>query len=489
MRRHLLALTALASLAACDRETVTSLRPAPRAASLSLSASGAAQYLVEFKGNKLPSDLDARATALGASVVDTIGELGVAIIGGVTSSAAATLASQSDVATLLADVTVQPPSTQWRVTQTALEDTLAVVPMSVTHPELAAAFALQWNMRVIGADHAWAAGLLGSPDVRLAIIDAGIDPRLPDVGPLVDPTRSTSFCPADNPAIAQFFPGFPTWTDIEGHGTYVAAIAASRARLVAGVTSRTTLMAVKAFSQAGCPFSAVFQAMQYAADHGADVMNMSLGVVDLLPKNELQGFAHFFHLFAQYALHRGVSAIVVAAGNEGVDLQHSGNGFDVFCDVPGVICVSATGPTSAGPNSVGPFVNIDAPAFYSQFGASAIDVAAPGGNAGFDAAGHVTGVGLLYSSCASTTLVLDHGVFHPNACTGSFNFVLGALGTSGASPHVAGLAALLVSQLGRGNQAQVRAIIEQTADDLGKPGNDQFYGRGRINVAGAAGVP
>jgi subtilisin family serine protease len=55
--------------------------------------------------------------------------------------------------------------------------------------------------------------------------------------------------------------------------------------------------------------------------------------------------------------------------------------------------------------------------------------------------------------------------------------------------HVSGLAALIVSRIGPGQSAQVRAAIENSADDLGKPGNDPFYGRGRINIARALNVP
>src|SRR5438067_10638652 len=57
-----------------------------------------------------------------------------------------------------------------------------------------------------------------------------------------------------------------------------------------------------------------------------------------------------------------------------------------------------------------------------------------------------------------------------------------------SAPHVAGLAALLVAQLGHGNPALIRARILQSADDLGDPGVDPYYGKGRINVARALGL-
>jgi subtilisin family serine protease len=56
-----------------------------------------------------------------------------------------------------------------------------------------------------------------------------------------------------------------------------------------------------------------------------------------------------------------------------------------------------------------------------------------------------------------------------------------------AAPHVAGLSALLVEDLGR-SPAQIRARIQQSADDLGQPGTDPFYGKGRVNAARALGL-
>ncbi len=63
-----------------------------------------------------------------------------------------------------------------------------------------------------------------------------------------------------------------------------------------------------------------------------------------------------------------------------------------------------------------------------------------------------------------------------------------SFGTSWAAPHVAGLAALLVAQIGHDSPAEIRARILESADDLGEPGMDPFYGRGRINAARALGV-
>src|SRR5439155_21135270 len=112
-----------------------------------------------------------------------------------------------------------------------------------------------------------------------------------------------------------------------GHGTFVASVASSQANLTAGVTSRSTLMAVKALGH-GCFESSVLRGMAYATNHGADVINMSLTTSFFpQPKAGQKGFFHYYQLYAQYALVNGVSAVVVAAGNSSVDLDHDGNGF------------------------------------------------------------------------------------------------------------------------------------------------------------------
>jgi subtilisin family serine protease len=70
-----------------------------------------------------------------------------------------------------------------------------------------------------------------------------------------------------------------------------------------------------------------------------------------------------------------------------------------------------------------------------------------------------------------------------------FIFTLPGIGTSAAAPHVAGLAALLVERKGR-NPGAIEAAIQNSSDDVpfGKPGMDDQYGHGRINVAKALGL-
>ena len=68
------------------------------------------------------------------------------------------------------------------------------------------------------------------------------------------------------------------------------------------------------------------------------------------------------------------------------------------------------------------------------------------------------------------------------------NRVTGMIGTSQAAPHVAGLAALLVVEMGKGQPHQIKNAIQKSADNVGGNGTDAFYGRGRINVGNALGL-
>ena len=222
-----------------------------------------------------------------------------------------------------------------------------------------------------------------------------------------------------------------------------------------------------------CPFSSILNGVIYAADNGADVVNLSLGGAFTKPGNGR--FVGLINKTFDYARSKSVT-IVVAAGNDTTDLDHDGNSYQTFCNTPAVICVAATGPTSqVGIN--GPWSNVDAHADYSNFGRSAINVAAPGGNRST----------FVWAACSRTSIVVrtPPPASIPICQTG--NFFVGAQGTSMAAPHVAGTAALLVPILGR-NPGQIKARIQQSADNVAGNGTTPFYGKGRLNVARAVGA-
>jgi subtilisin family serine protease len=343
------------------------------------------------------------------------------------------------------------------------------------NPAGAARYARQWNLRAVRADSAWAHGFLGSANVKIFMLDTGIDYLYPDLVGRVDLAHSTdllgtftvggvSFTEADT--VKKYFPTRLPFTDLFFHGTHTGATASSNALAAAGVTSGTTLVAVKVCAYLNiCPLSSILNGVTYAANNGADVINMSLG--GGFAKAGNGRFVGLINKVFNYARSKGVT-IVVSAGNAAADLDHNGNVYATYCNTPAVICVSATGPTAQATVN-GPWTNIDAPAFYTNFGRSAINVAAPGGN----------NASFVWAGCSETSLVV------PICQTGIF--IIGAQGTSMSAPHVSGTAALLVPILGR-NPGAIKAQIQSSADDLGQPGTDPFYGKGRLNVARAVGA-
>ena len=495
MKRFTSLLTVFVISAACSQDQPSPLAPKVSGPALAMSAGDGSDpstgnYLVRFKGNGIPVDFALRVNAVGGQIIFAHAGVGIAAVSGLDQARADALAATSSIAAVDADAytTVDEPGTLSDVADEGLA--------SQNNPALATGFARQWNLRAISAPAAWAAGNLGSPTVRVGIIDTGIDYLAPDLFNIVDLALSRSFLPSEDVKVQAIFPGANNIADLHFHGTNVAAIVASNAFFRAGVTSKVKLVGLKVCTpgtspnfQGSCPTSAVLGAILYAADQGLDVINMSLGGTFNRRDGSARGgfgpsFIATINSVFNYA-HRQGTTVVVAAGNGdpvtglGIDLDHDGNAYNAYCNAPHVLCVSATAPTGgtfAAPQ------NVDALTPFSNYGRSAITVAAPGGN---------SPVFFVEEACSGFTVVTPFLVCRLrffNPVTGQARqFSLGVAGTSQASPHVAGLAALIAGQVGH-NPAQIAARISASADQLGLGGNSQPYGAGRINVARAMGV-
>lgn len=237
------------------------------------------------------------------------------------------------------------------------------------------------------------------------------------------------------------------FNDDHGHGSHTAGIAAALGNSpVPGVAygSNIKLLIGKVCNAAGqCPTSATANAIVWATDNGANVINMSLGSFGGAPDGSGSAAQQ---AALQYAAAHNVLP-VCAAGN---DANTPGNGYTGGIGYPARFpeCM-AVGATSWS----------DTRAAYSNFGAQ-LAVSAPGGDS------NPTG--------SPFSLVLSA------SNTSNTGFVWRA-GTSMATPEVAGLAALLWAT-GMHNAAQIRQRIIDTVDDLGAPGWDPFFGAGRINA-------
>lgn len=500
--RVVLVLTAIA-LAGCSTDVAAPEKAvAVRKLTTSAISDQSSDYIVLMKGSRIAAGFAESVAKLGGTVTYANGNAGFATVSGISPAAASQIGAISGVGEIEPDATV------------ALDAPLAAAEAdaaspgnpsaaSVLNPASAHFNSWQWDMKAIHAEAAWNAGKLGSRTVTAAILDTGMDYDDPDLAGQVEFARSTSFMstfvkatdtstvrPADDTVSKYSFPGRNPISDYNGHGTNVATQVSSNAIVFAGVTSKTTLIGVKVLGSNGAgSFGTILSGVLWAADHGADVANMSLGAA--FSKAGNGRFVGAINKVFNYAKQQGM-LIVVAAGNFGEDLQHNGNQYVAFCDAPHVMCVSSVGPTTWGGNP-------DVPAFYTDFGRSVVSVAAPGGNAAFNPDGKPkvsfgwpwgpppAGAGIaswVWSFCSKTRIFAWPASGPPyTAPCASGRVLSGFIGTSQATAHVTGLAALLVDEYGHGQPQLIKRLIEQSADPI-----DPLYGRGRISVKNALGL-
>ncbi len=407
------------------------------------------RHVMEFSTG-IPADLAAQVAAKGGTLVRVDAGIGMAVTSGLSDAAADAIAGKNNNSRDLV--------AQWVPSLDDLQATVA--DESVSEPSIDAtpkspltAFfyvnGQQWDMRQIHADQAWAQGRTGIPSVRVAILDTGLDPNHIDGnGTVIDQATSTWFTPSVTPD-----PG-PRWLDDNYHGTHVGGLVTTNNLGTAGVAPNVTLVAVKVLNASGRgSFANLISAIYYATNVHVQVINMSLGAYFPRGGRETAQLVRLMTNAINYA-HAHDVLVVSAAGNEYRDLQHDQNYIAVPCEVGVQMCVSSTGVT-------------DTKASYSNYGTNAINVAAPGGD--FDR--------FVLGPCSS------HSVIPSLAACRTRNRYLRVIGTSQAAPHVAGLGAFLDSQFGGMLTAsQMITSIQQHADDLGAPGADPFYGKGRINV-------
>lgn len=404
------------------------------------------QHVFLMNGNAIPDNFAADVAAAGGTLVRVQSEIGVAVVKGLTDAAANQLASGNGK--VERDVMVQwVPTLEDAQVSVAHEVPPPVSGQSVLPPQAAAFLPFQWDMFQIHAPEAWT-GHTGIPSVRVAIIDTGLDPDHIDAKGLIDVASSVAFTPS--------LSGPPAWADDNFHGTHVGGTVTTNNFGTAGVAPNVTLIAIKVLNSTGSgTFADVIAGLIHAANVHANVANLSLGA--LFPKNGAGTLVAALNKAVNYANAHGV-LVVSAAGNNAADLQHDQNFIEIPCESGTGVCVSSTNPA-------------DQLAFYSNYGVSAINVAAPGGDVS------APPLSFVLSPCSSRSVMASLA-----ACK-SRNRYLFAIGTSQATPHVSGLAALLDSQFGGTlNPAQLQAKLQQCADNIGKNGTDPFFGKGRINA-------
>jgi subtilisin family serine protease len=284
---------------------------------------------------------------------------------------------------------------------------------------------LDSSVKQIGAPEAWAAGVKGK-GVRVAVLDTGIDPDHPDVVGRV--------------AAMENFTADPGPRDGHGHGTHVAATIAGSGEKYTGVAPEAELVVGKVLNDyGGGQESEVIAGMEWAVAQRARIVNMSLGGCCPGPGNPLDQ--------AVAKLSEQGTLFVVAAGNDGTSRSIGSPG---------------TAPEAL---TVGAVDDQDRAADFSSRGPTAFDytlkpdLTAPG-------------VGIVSARAQGTSMGAPVGERHTAAS-----------GTSMATPHVAGAAALLAQRHPDWSNARLKAALTSTSRDTGRPAYTQ--GAGRVDVARA----
>ncbi len=315
-----------------------------------------------------------------------------------------------------------------------------------------------WGLQTIAADSLWSAGARGAGRV-VAVIDSGVDTAHEDVPNLWTNLAELQGVPGfddDNNGYVDDLHGYdfvnddPDPSDDLGHGTHGCGTIAAPVNGVGivGVAPEAQIMVLKGLPGDGPGgVGPLIEAVQYAAEHGAAVINNGYGAL-----GSSAALADAFH----YADALGCVSIA-AAMNFNVDAA-----LFTPANIDTVVAVAATDPA-------------DVRAAFSNWG-QIIDVAAPG-------------VDILSLRGAGTDLYLGDPDYVPGA-----RFVPAfdrdaryyrSDGTSMACTHVAGLAAALRSAAADLGPGVIRVALRTGTDDLGAPGFDPLYGYGRINAAAA----
>ncbi|MFD9225819.1 S8 family serine peptidase [Streptomyces sp. NPDC060064] len=330
----------------------------------------------------------------------------------------------------------------------------------------------RWDMTQINADKAWAV-TPGSSAVKVGVLDTGVDDLHQDIAPNFDAADSVScaYGKADTRTGA--------WRPVGDHGTHVAGTiaAAKNGKGVIGVAPGVKISSVRIAE----PNTSMFFAentvcgFMWAGDHSFKVTNNSYYTDPWMfncPDNVDQAaIIEGVRRAQEYAESKG-SLQVAAAGNSNYDLANKRTDIsspndstpvtrtitnaciDIPTELPGVVTVAAMG-------------NGNVKASYSNLGRNIIDIAAPGGD----------GASGVYSTL-------------PGGKYGTMN------GTSMASPHVAGVAALLASTNPGSTPADLRAKLAAQATDTACPSDSRctgttasnsFFGEGQVDALKAVG--
>ncbi|SDD02785.1 S8 family peptidase [Actinokineospora iranica] len=401
----------------------------------------------------------------------------------------------------------------------------------------------------------------GDKRVKVGVLDTGVDASHPDIAPNFDHALSRNFTrdiPTDETGAVVDGPCEyrgcvdPADVDHGGHGTHVAGTIAAAADGfgISGVAPNVSIVNIRGGQDSGFFFlQPVVDAMTYSGDAGLDVVNMSFFVDPWLyncksnPADSAEQQAQqritikAISRAMNYAYRKGVTQ-VVSLGNQHQDLgaplpdtispnYPAGAAHNRVIDNADCLSLPVEGPHAIGVSSFGPS---QAKADYSNYGFERISVSAPGGyfRDGLGTPAYRTNENLILSAYPKNVALIEGAIDEagnitpdgealgvqkackPNGTCGYYQFLQG---TSMASPHASGVAALIVAQYGKYSRGgvtlsadKVRTVLEGTAADIacptprtvdytlvgrpaefnatceGTPAYNNFYGHGAVDA-------
>ncbi|TCO61516.1 S8 family peptidase [Caldanaerobacter subterraneus] len=371
----------------------------------------------------------------------------------------------------------------------------------------------QWDIkRVTNNGKSFELGT-GNHEVVVGIIDSGIDLNHPDIQANLLP-GSKNFVPkggiygVDLSETGNLY----DVQDRNGHGTHVAGTIAGNG-VILGVAPDVGIRAYRVFGAEGGAYNVwIIKALIAAANDGVNVINMSLGGIYIKGQvwwtdpdtgeriklgNDVADYVAYMRA-AKYAEKKG-ALIVVAAGNDGLNAtnrkevidyanekygpygyEFKGAGFYTPASLPNVVTVSATGPN-------------DELAMYSNYGAGFVDVAAPGGNlelyykylneGRFD---EYINQRLYTKEFNLSSVPIVQYQYNDKGQIIGYTYVRPGyswyVGTSMATPKASAVAALLFAKHKDASPSQVKVMLQNSAEKIGKPGKDIYFGYGLVNA-------
>ena len=377
---------------------------------------------------------------------------------------------------------------------------------------------LQWNLPLIDLESAWDIQTQAGSSITVAILDTGVayeratitgtvpafidenGQSYPALARVTIPFAAAPQLESPGRFVAphDFIWDTATPLDLDGHGTHVSGTVGQLTNDsigTAGVAFNVKLMPVKVISGVWDDIlrspnegtdDVVARGIRYAADNGAHVINMSIGrsgPANCGTNSAVDGCAPAIEAAIRYAVSKG-SFVAVAGGNDFEDGNPTEVVAEIAARVPGAVSVAAVDRRATGQTGThrcqGTAAQPDCHAYYSNTG-SWIELSAPGGSErGFGRDGFV--YQQSYNFNFTETFLLPPSQYR--APRFDVFATIGSIGTSMATPHVAGVAAMLIQQ-GITRPAAVEAALETFAVDLGASGRDNTYGFGLVDARNA----